>query len=97
MSVNKVVALGEKEAEVLRRIENHGALTCTGSCLQRKAGELHCMNLAPALGMTNKEVWRVIVALVEKGLLERRRDEKARCWRITPTEEGRKALDSLLA
>jgi len=34
---------------------------------------------------------------VEKGLLERRRDEKARCWRITPTEEGRKALDSLLA
>lgn len=92
MGTSGASSLNEKETGILEQIREYGAMTCTGGCLQRRAGELHCMNLALKLGMTNKGVWKVIRALIKRGLLERKRDEETHCWRFVLTDEGRKAL-----
>lgn len=94
MDAGSALSLNEKGAGVLEQIREYGAMTCTGGCLQRGADELHCVNLALKLGMTNKRVWKVIKTLIERGLLERKRDEEAHCWRFILTDEGKKALQS---
>lgn len=86
--------LDNREMQILERIESHGAMTCTGSCLRRKPSELHCRNLATALRISDKAVWRAVNSLVEKHLLEKRRDEERRAWKFTPTDKGKQYLTS---
>lgn len=88
MSLDTRQTMDERDRTVLERIAAYGAFTCTGGCEQRQSGQLHCMNLSRELGTSNRKIWQSLVRLVETGLLERRRDDTAHCWRFTVTAMG---------
>lgn len=89
--------LTEREMAVLLRIREHGAFSCTGGCEQRQPGQLHCVHLALELATSNHKIWKAVGSLADRGMLARRWDEAARCWRFTLTREGYAAAGHALA
>ncbi len=82
---------------ILCLIQHHGASYCAGTCEHRKPGELHCHAMGQALGLSSTGVKNRMQRLIQLGLLDRRRVERADgkvlgC--VTLTSAGSRALSA---